>query len=115
MLNDLIKTHAEALSAWIASAAPGQDLETDCTSYEVFERAEYAFVTYQCLTAEEVQRKLAYVAECKTLADAVAVDLCNEFLDSLRLRPLETTGAELAQAVENWNISEERYRGEDRS
>lgn len=90
MLVDLINTHATALKAWVDSAGPGEDLETDCESYQAFEKAEHAFVIYQCVTADEVQQKLAYVAVCQTLADAVQVDLCKEFLASLRLPPIRS-------------------------
>lgn len=109
MLNDLIAAHAASLKTWLASAAPGEDLETECESYELFERAEHAFVVYQCITADEVQQKLAYVAECQTLANAVEVDLCKEFMASIRLSPTDVSLA-LARTIADWRRAEDRYR-----
>lgn len=104
-LGSIIEYHRRTLASWLATAKPGEDLETEGPAYDAFERAEFAFVTYQCSATEEVQQKLRYVADCREMAQAIHADYDEAstsyqtlFLRSLTLPKIgenESTGFEL--------------------
>ena len=73
-LGSIVEHHRRTLAYWLATANPGEDLETEGSAYNAFERAEFAFVTYQCGTSEQVQQKLRYVAACREMAQAIHAD-----------------------------------------
>ena len=70
-----IDDHRRAHAAWKETAAPNGDLECEGEAYEAFAAAEYAFVEQQCLTPEDVQRKVAYATECQEMALSVQLDI----------------------------------------
>jgi hypothetical protein len=111
MLADLIKTHAAALAAWVNSQVPGKDLVADGDLYEAFCDAEYALVAFQCSSGDEVQQKLAYAAECPTLADAITIDLNREFMASILLPGnRRDVSPAVSAAIQKWQEADEAFR-----
>ncbi len=92
MLTDLTNKHAAALAAWTATVGPAGDLVAEGEAFEHLVSAEIDFISYRCRSAREVQMKLAYVAECRSMADSIHGDVDADgtpyhtlFLASLRL------------------------------
>lgn len=100
VLETAIDDHRRTLAAWRATSAPNEDLECEGEAYKAFTDAEYAFVEQRCFTSEEIQHKLAYVAECREMADAIKLDSNGDgtsyqtiFLKSLMLpQPVDSGG-----------------------
>ncbi|OWV87340.1 hypothetical protein ATY75_03250 [Rhizobium sp. N122] len=96
VLPALIRGHSEAFAAWTANVGLAGDLVAEAEAFKRLECAELEFITHKCRSAHEVQMKLAYVAECRSMADSIhgEVDANGTpyqtlLLDSLRL-PADT-------------------------
>ncbi|WP_322883123.1 hypothetical protein U8C37_06805 [Sinorhizobium medicae] len=97
-----IDRHRRAHDMWAATARPNGDLVAEGPDYDRFVAAELDFIAARCSTPEDVQRKLAYVAECRLVAEAIQAETSYQslFLDSLSLRPVDK------QAVNDVDIGE---------
>lgn len=93
VLPALIRGYSEAFAAWTATVGPAGDLVAEGAAFERLVSAELEFIVYRCRTADEVQTKLAYAAECRAMRDSILGDFDADgtpyhtlFLNSLCLR-----------------------------
>lgn len=105
MLADLIRNHTAAHAAWKNSVPPADDLPCEGELYDAFCAAELSFVMHQCVTHDEVQAKLSYVAATPIIAEVIETDYQDEFLASLRLPPSAGVTPALADAWETYTAA----------
>lgn len=99
VLPGLIRGHSEAFAVWTGTVGPAGEIVAEGKAFERLVSAELAFITYQCRSAHEVQMKLAYVAECRSMQDSIHGDVDADgtpyqtlLLNSLRLPADTDTG-----------------------
>lgn len=74
VLARLISTYLDAHTAWLSTAAPGDDLISGGESFEALEKASRAFLSYPCLTLDAVRRKVSFVLDLPDLYAMVRED-----------------------------------------
>jgi hypothetical protein len=111
MLADLIKNHAAALQRWLNSVPAEENLPGEGKVYDAFIDAEWELISYQCQTADEVQRKIAYAAECQSFAEAVTSQGFDEFIKSIQLPAVrQEVSPAVAESISKWQVAEDAFR-----
>lgn len=89
LLDDFLAKKA----AWEATAAPHENLTTECAEYEVAQAAVESLISFQCSSLEEIAKKAGMVRDHWWLSEEVEQNL-DDFLETLIPVPAMTTVVE---------------------